>query len=163
MMSSEYFDHFRTKEGILGVIQLISNFIGVVIMFSSVVGDYTDDGKFYEFTAMTGLIIGLLLILCHMIKLVPNNNRLLNLIMLGYDAIFALFNLIAASIVIKWAKLDCCKVLYGSIIFGYVACITYIMDGFLIIIKLRSGGSVNTSQPDGNEQAWTTQTPQPKY
>ena len=161
MMSSEYFDHFRTKEGIIGVIQLISNFIGAVIMFSSVVGDYTDDGKFYEFTAMTGLIIGILLILCHMIKLLPKNNRLLILIMLGYDAIFALFNLIAASIVIKWAKIY--GELAGSIFFGYVACITYIMDGFLIIIKHRSGGSVDTSQPDGNEQAWTTQTPQPKY
>ena len=161
MMSSEYFDHFRTKEGIIGVIQLISNFIGAVIMFSSVVGDYTDDGKFYEFTAMTGLIIGILLILCHMIKLLPKNNRLLILIMLGYDAIFALFNLIAASIVIKWAKIY--GELAGSIFFGYVACITYIMDAFLIIIKHRSGGSVDTSQPDGNGQAWTTQTPQPKY
>ena len=160
-MSSEYFDHFRTKEGIIGVIQLISNFIGAVIMFSSVVGDYTDDGKFYEFTAMTGLIIGILLILCHMIKLLPKNNRLLILIMLGYDAIFALFNLIAASIVIKWAKIY--GELAGSIFFGYVACITYIMDGFLIIIKHRNGGSVDTSQPDGNGQAWTTQTPQPKY
>ena len=160
-MSSEYFDHFRTKEGIIGVIQLISNFIGAVIMFSSAVGDYTDDGKFYEFTAMTGLIIGILLILCHMIKLLPKNNRLLILIMLGYDAIFALFNLIAASIVIKWAKIY--GELAGSIFFGYVACITYIMDGFLIIIKHRSGGSVDTSQPDGNGQAWTTQTPQPKY
>ena len=160
-MSSEYFDHFRTKEGIIGVIQLISNFIGAVIMFSSVVGDYTDDGKFYEFTAMTGLIIGILLILCHMIKLLPKNNRLLILIMLGYDAIFALFNLIAASIVIKWAKIY--GELAGSIFFGYVACITYIMDGFLIISKHRSGGSVDNSQPDGNGQAWTTQTPQPKY
>ena len=160
-MSSEYFDHFRTKEGIIGVIQLISNFIGAVIMFSSVVGDYTDDGKFYEFTAMTGLIIGILLILCHMIKLLPKNNRLLILIMLGYDAMFALFNLIAASIVIKWAKIY--GELAGSIFFGYVACITYIMDGFLIIIKHRSGGNIDTSQPDGNGQAWTTQTPQPKY
>ena len=123
---------------------------------------YVGEGKFYEFTAMTGLIVGILLILGHMIKIIPNNG-IVWLIILVFDMVFAFFNLIAASIVIKYVRFY--KEIAAVVTFGYIACFTYVIDGFFLLLKIRGGrvGPVGSSQPDGNEQAWTTQTPLPKY
>ena len=119
-----HLEFFRTTEGIVSCVQWIANLIGVIVMFSSDTHWYGgSDAKFCEFTAMTGLIIGIILIIGQILKLIPNDNRLVSLILLGYDALFAFFNLIAASIIITYAKYW--SEMGASIFFGYVAFKTF--------------------------------------
>ena len=157
-----HLEFFHTTEGIVSSVQWIANFIGVIVMFSSDTHWYGgSDANFYEFTAMTGLIIGIILIIGQILKLIPNDNRLVLLILLGYDALFAFFNLIAACVIITYAKHW--SEMGASIFFGYVAFLAFVADGFLKFIKIRNGGNGNDPQPDGQEGAWTTQSPPPKY
>ena len=161
-------DYLRTM--ILSCVQWIANLIGAIVILTSDIHDlkrkyfrFRDDSDaiFYEVTATFGFFIGIILfvgqILNYDLKKIPNDNRLLLLIFLGYDALFALLNLVAASVIIRYAEKD--SAMAVSIFFGYVAFFAFVIDGFFRVIKIRYGigGNGNESQPDDQEGPWTTQ------
>lgn len=126
-------------------------------MLANIVHFYSD-GKFYEFTTIFGVIVGVFLCLANLAKALPNN-KIMQLVMLAYDTIWAFFSLLSSSLIIKYIKYS--PACGASTFFGYVAMITYILDGFFTFIDLRNGGSSAASQPDSG--TWSTNVPPPKY
>ena len=106
---------------------------------------------------MTSFIVGFLLSLGFGATLIPEGG-IPALVILGFDGLWALFHLIAACLLIKWVRFfPAC----GAIVFfGFASMIVHIIDGLLILMKLRG----RIAQPDGAQQsAWTTEAPMPKY
>lgn len=123
---------------------------------------YSGDGKFYEFTAMSGLIVGIIMVIGYLVKIIPESG-IISFVQLGFSALWALFNLIAACILIKWIRFyPAC----GAVVFfAFVATAIYLVDTLIILMGIRgrglSGGG--TTQPDSGQSEWTTQQPLPKY
>ena len=148
----------KSPKGILKIFQALINLIGAVFVFASDI-DWYSQGKFFEFVAMTGFILDLVLLAMAFVKISPQI-KFMPYIEIALDGLWMLFYLIAASIIIKWVRWD--GLIGVSVFCGYVAMITYFIDALLVYKILRSAGS---TQPDGGEPAgaWTTDVPPPKY
>jgi len=115
---------------------------------------------------MTGFIIGVILVVGHISKLTTQIS-LWPLIELVIDAVWILFYLIAANIVIKYVRSwPAC----GAVVFfGYVALLCYLMDAGIIIMRFMkrnqtpSSSGNESSSPDDRGTAWTTSEPPPRY
>ena len=148
----------KSPKGLLKLFQALINLIGAIFCFASYITWYSA-GDFFEFVAMTGFILDLVLLAMAFVKISPQI-KFMPYIEIALDGLWMLFYLIAASILIKWVRWD--GLIGVSVFCGYVAMITYFLDALFVYKKLRSTGS---TQPDGGEPAgaWTTDVPPPKY
>ena len=148
----------KSPKGYLKLFQALINLIGAIFCFASEV-TWLSQGNFFEFVAMAGFILDLLLLAMAFVK-ISSQIKFMPFIEMVLDGLWILFYLIAVNIIIKWIRWD--GLLGGSVFCGYVAMITYFLDALLVFKKLQYPSS---TQPDGGEPAgaWTTDVPPPRY
>ena len=93
-----------THEGYLRMFESLINLIGAIFCFASI-ADYFSQGKFFEFVGMAGLVINLLIMAMEIANISSKIKQMIYLEIV-YDAIWILFYLIAANIIIKFVKYD---------------------------------------------------------
>ena len=147
----------NSLKGLLKLFQALINLLGAIFCFASIV--WHSSVNFFEFVAMAGFILDLLLLAMAFVK-ISSQIKFMPFIEMVLDGLWILFYLIAVNIIIKWIRWD--GLLGGSVFCGYVAMITYFLDALLVFKKLQYPSS---TQPDGGEPAgaWTTDVPPPRY
>eukprot|EP00093_Oithona_nana_P012198 12198.XXX_743327_743739_1 [CDS] Oithona nana genome sequencing. len=104
-----------------------SDLLGAIFVFSCRVGWWrSSDEKFFLFTAMTSLIVSLILFITKLLQYSKNVPHW-QFICIGFDALWAFFYLISSNIIIKWIRYAC-GVLGGGVFFGYLSLICYLVD-----------------------------------
>ena len=164
-----------------------SDLLGAIFVFSCRVGWWrSSDEKFFLFTAMTSLIVSLILFITKLLQYSKNVPHW-QFICIGFDALWAFFYLISSNIIIKWIRFNsdrlfrilllkrelfycryACGVLGGGVFFGYLSLICYLVDLVLRLLQMKSNqGQTSTSGGDNPDSSgfgpWTTQEPLPKY
>ena len=148
----------KSPKGLLKLFQALINLIAAIFSFVSVYS-WTSQNNFFEFVAMTGFFLDLILLAMAFVK-ISSKIKFMPYIELTLDGIWILFYLIAANIIIKHVKWSWTLVI--SVFCGYVAMITYFIDALLVFKKSQFS---NSTQPDGTESAgsWVTDAPKPRY
>ena len=147
----------NSLKGLLKLFQALINLLGAVFCFASIV--WHSSVNFFEFVAMAGFILDLLLLAMAFVKISPQI-KFMPYIEMVLDGLWILFYLIVVNIITKWVRWD--GLIGVSVFCGYVAMITYFLDALLVFRELQSPSS---TQPDGGEPAgaWTTDVPPPRY
>ena len=124
----------KSPKGLLKFFKALINLIGAIFSFVSVYS-WTSQNNFFEFVAMTGFFLDLILLAIAFVK-ISSKIKFMPYIELTLDGIWILFYLIAANIIIKWVRYD--GLIGVSVFCGYVAMITYFLDALLVYKKFRS-------------------------
>ena len=140
----------KSLKGLLKLFQALINLLGAVFCFASIV--WHSSVNFFEFVAMAGFILDLLLLAMAFVK-ISSQFRFFAFFEMVLDGLWILFYLIAANIIIKFVSWD--GKLGVSVFCGYIAMITYFIDA-LITYKISRSPPIST-QSDGG--AWTTERP----
>ena len=83
-----------------------SDLLGAIFVFSCRVGWWrSSDEKFFLFTAMTSLIVSLILFITKLLQYSKNVPHW-QFICIGFDALWAYFYLISSNIIIKWIRFN---------------------------------------------------------
>ena len=138
----------KSPKGLLKLFQALVNLIGAIFSFASVYS-WTSQGNFFEFVAMAGFILDLLLLAMAFVK-ISSQIKFMPFIEMVLDGLWIIFYVIATSIIIKFVQFD--GKLGVSVFCGYVAMITYFIDALLVYKISRSPSSTG---PDSG--AWTTE------
>ena len=150
-MSSFDLSGIKSPKGLLKLFQALINLIGAIFCFASDI-TWMSPGNFFEFVAMTGFILDLLLLAMAFVK-ISSQFKCFAFFEMVLDGLWILFYLIAANIIIKFVSWD--GKLGVSVFCGYIAMITYFIDA-LITYKISRSPTIST-QSDGG--AWTTERP----
>ena len=140
----------KSLKGFLKLFQALINLLGAIFCFASIV--WHSSVNFFEFVAMAGFILDLLLLAMAFVK-ISSQFRFFAFFEMVLDGLWILFYLIAANIIIKFVSWD--GKLGVSVFCGYIAMITYFIDA-LITYKISRSPPIST-QSDGG--AWTTERP----
>ena len=147
-MSSFDLSGIKSPKGLLKLFQALINLIGAIFCFASDI-TWMSQGNFFEFVAMTGFILDLLLLAMDLVKISPRI-KVMPFIEIALDGIWLLFYLIAANIIIKFVQFD--GTLGVSVFCGYVAMVTYFIDAKIVYKKIRAPISPQSqhseNQPD---------------
>ena len=146
-MSSFDLSGIKSPKGLLKLFQALINLIGAIFCFASDI-TWMSQGNFFEFVAMTGFILDLLLLAMDLVKISPQI-KVMAYIEITLDGIWLLFYLIAANIIINFVQID--SRLGVSVFCGYVAMVTYLIDAMIVYKRLRypiSFQSHSENQPD---------------
>ena len=147
-MSSFDLSGIKSPKGLLKLFQALINLIGAIFCFASDI-TWMSQGNFFEFVAMTGFILDLLLLAMDLVKISPQI-KVMPFIEIALDGIWLLFYLIAANIIIKFVQFD--GTLGVSVFCGYVAMVTYFIDAKIVYKKIRAPISPQSqhseNQPD---------------
>merc|ERR1719210_2046171 len=103
---------------------------------------------------MAGLIINLLIMAMEIANISSKIKQMIYLEIV-YDAIWILFYLIAANIIIKFVKYD--GIVGVSVFCGYVALITYILDLLWKLKKLKNPDTSSASNGNNAGTEWNSQ------
>ena len=146
----------KSPKGLLKLFQALINLIGAIFCFASYITWYSA-GDFFAFVSMTGFILDLVLLALAFVK-ISSQFKFMPFIELALDGLWILFYLIAANIIIKFVQFD--HKLGISVCCGYVAMITYFMDGLLAYkISRTPASSTRPDQYRPDDGAWTTERP----
>ena len=103
-MSSFDLSGIKSPKGLLKLFQALINLIGAIFCFASDI-TWMSQGNFFEFVAMTGFILDLLLLAMAFVK-ISSQFRFFAFFEMVLDGLWILFYLIAANIIIKFVSWD---------------------------------------------------------
>ena len=101
-MSSFDLSGIKSPKGLLKLFQALINLIGAIFCFASDI-TWMSQGNFFEFVAMTGFILDLLLLAMAFVK-ISSQFKFFAFFEMVLDGLWILFYLIAANIIINTEK-----------------------------------------------------------
>jgi hypothetical protein len=120
--------YFKTAQFFIKVATILMLFAGAISV--SVVYSWWATSRYYNFVAVTGIVIAVIVILLNFFQFFRRFPRVpWHLIEMAYDLLWAILVLIAAAVCTDWARRFIDMDSYAAAaFFGYVAFLLYVLD-----------------------------------